>query len=136
MEGRRAPLARVRRGESHAKSVVAYGGAKRYGRFRCIVLDYDRHECVVIGEGSVAALMAKHLALARNCENDMPCNGIALRAHLHRLFDTGLPTSARRVGGQPVHGLQPVAPPGAATAKGIDDCRSEGACLGSWCAGA
>ena len=77
-------------GEGHARPVVAYQRSQRYGRFRRIVLECDRHECVVTGEASVAALEAAHLVPARNGENDMPCNGIALRADLHRLFDAGL----------------------------------------------
>ncbi|MCY3624096.1 MAG: HNH endonuclease [Gammaproteobacteria bacterium] len=48
------------------------------------------------GDGSVAALEAAHLVPAKNGENDMPCNGIALRADLHRLFDAGLFTFDER----------------------------------------
>ena len=38
------------------------------------------------------ALEAAHLVPARNGENDMPFNGIALRADLHALFDGSLCT--------------------------------------------
>ena len=41
-------------------------------------------------EATIKALDAAHLIPAATGENDVPRNGITLRADLHRLFDAGL----------------------------------------------
>ena len=59
------------------------------GTFRVAVLDaYDR-ACAVTGEHSLPALEAAHIrAYAQSGPHEV-CNGLLLRADLHRLFDTG-----------------------------------------------
>ena len=59
-----------------------------------MILDYDDHRCVLTCEATTKALDAAHLIPAAMGENDVPPNGIALRADLHRLFDAGLFTFA------------------------------------------
>ena len=77
-------------GESQDRPLGRYWRSRRYAQFRKIVLAADSHRCVITGEETPEALEAAHLVPARNGENDISCNGIALRADLHRLFDAGL----------------------------------------------
>ena len=76
--------------EFRCRPQVEHIGSRRSHRFRKIILSCDAHECVVTGENTREALDAAHLVPAKNGENDMPINGITLRADLHRLFDAGL----------------------------------------------
>ena len=69
---------------------AAYRGSKREVWFRSVILERDAYRCVLTGEATVRALEAAHLIPAANGQNDMPFNGITLRADLHRLFDAGL----------------------------------------------
>lgn len=69
---------------------VRYLGSGRQARFRNVTLACDNHRCVLTGETTVQALDAAHLIPAAMGENDMPFNGITLRADLHRLFDACL----------------------------------------------
>ena len=62
----------------------------REAGFRALILARDDHRCVLTREATVKALDAAHLIPAANGENDVPCNGITLRADLHRLFDARL----------------------------------------------
>ena len=55
-----------------------------------MILACDDHRCVLTDEATTKALDAAHLIPAAKGENDVPCNGITLRADLHRLFDAGL----------------------------------------------
>ena len=55
-----------------------------------MILNCDEGRCVLTNETTVKAIEAAHLVPAAMGENDMPFNGIALRADLHRLFDAGL----------------------------------------------
>ena len=77
-------------GKSHARTLGKYWGSKRDSRFRGVILDCDGSRCVLTGETTTQTLEAAHLIPAKNGENDMPFNGIALRADLHRMFDAGL----------------------------------------------
>ena len=72
---------------SRGRPRATYQGSRRHARFRRVILACDEHCCVITGETTQQALEAAHLVPARNGENDMPINGIALRADLHRLFD-------------------------------------------------
>lgn len=77
-------------GENSSKRELKdYVGSKRQAHFRDMILNRDRR-CVLSKETSPQALEAAHLVPARNGENDIPSNGIALRADLHRLFDARL----------------------------------------------
>ena len=67
-----------------------YRGSRREARFRQMILACDDHRCVLTGEATTKALDAAHLIPAAMGENDVPSNGITLRADLHRLFDAGL----------------------------------------------
>ena len=67
-----------------------YLRSRRHHRFRNVILACDGHRCVITEETTTQALEAAHLVPARNGENDMPFNGITLRADLHRLFDARL----------------------------------------------
>ena len=71
-----------------------YRGSRREARFREMILACDDHRCVLTGEATTKALDAAHLIPAAMGENDVPRNGITLRADLHRLFDSGLFTLA------------------------------------------
>ena len=51
-----------------------------------IILAADSHCRVITGEETPEALEAVHLVPAGNGENDISCNGIMLRADLHRPF--------------------------------------------------
>ena len=77
-------------GESQDRPLARYLKSRRYARFRKIILALDSYSCVITGEATLEALEAAHLVPAKNGENDISCNGIALRADLHRLFDAGL----------------------------------------------
>ena len=72
---------------NHGRPRATYQGSRRQAQFRRSILACDDHRCVITGETTPEALEAAHLVPARNGENDMPFNGIALRADLHRLFD-------------------------------------------------
>ena len=76
--------------ETCARPRHTYRGSRREAQFRTIILACDDHRCVLTGETTTKALEAAHLIPAANGENDVPCNGITLRAGLHRLFDAGL----------------------------------------------
>ena len=76
------------------KSLPAAQRAKRDERFRDEILALDK-QCVVSKEGTRAALQAAHLVPAKQGRNDVPSNGIALRADLHALFDARMFTFGR-----------------------------------------
>ena len=67
-----------------------YRGSKREAWFRSVILQCDECRCVLTGEATQNALEAAHLIPAAKGQNDVPSNGITLRADLHRLFDAGL----------------------------------------------
>ena len=69
---------------------VRYRGSRQEAGFRKMILACDDHRCVLTGEATAKALDAAHLIPAAMGENDVPSNGITLRADLHRLFDAGL----------------------------------------------
>ena len=69
---------------------ATYLRSRRYARFRSLVLSHDSHRCALTGDTTVQALEAVHLVPARDGENDICTNGVALRADLRRLFDAGL----------------------------------------------
>ena len=75
---------------ANQRPLATYLRSRRYARFRSIVLSHDGHRCALTGDTTVQALEAAHLVPAREGENDVPSNGVALRADLHRLFDAGL----------------------------------------------
>ena len=75
---------------TNQRPLAPYLRSRRYARFRSIILSHDDHRCALTGETTYQALEAAHLIPARNGENDIPSNGIALRADLHRVFDAGL----------------------------------------------
>ena len=57
--------------------------------FRIAVLDAYGRACAVTGEHSLPALEASHIrSYAQEGPHEI-CNGLLLRADLHRLFDTG-----------------------------------------------
>ena len=68
---------------------------KREAKFRNKILTCDSDRCVLTGEATEKALDAAHLIPANMGGPDISCNGIALRADLHRLFDAGLFTFAK-----------------------------------------
>ena len=63
---------------------------RREAGFRNKILTDDGARCVLTGETTEQALDAAHLIPANMGGPDISCNGIALRADLHRLFDAGL----------------------------------------------
>lgn len=75
---------------TNQRPLATYLRSRRYARFRSIVLSHDGHRCALTGDTTVQALEAAHLVPAAKGENDIPTNGVALRADLHRLFDAGL----------------------------------------------
>ena len=77
-------------GKSHARPLAKYSRSRRDSQFRGAILDCDRGRCVLTEDDTTQALEAAHLIPAEYGENDVPFNGIALRADLHRLFDAGL----------------------------------------------
>ena len=81
-------------GAACARAHARYHGSRREAGFREMILDYDDHRCVLTCEATTKALDAAHLIPAAMGENDVPPNGITLRADLHRLFDAGLFTFA------------------------------------------
>ena len=80
--------------EPCARPGYTYRGSKREAQFRALILACDDYRYVLTGEATTKALDAAHLIPAANGENDLPSNGITLRADLHRLFDAGLFTFA------------------------------------------
>lgn len=58
-------------------------------RFRDEIIDLDR-KCVVSGETTAKALDAAHIIPVKDDGNEIPENGIALRADIHRLYDDGM----------------------------------------------
>lgn len=68
---------------------------RREAGFRNEILTCDRARCVLTEETTEKALDAAHLIPANMGGPDISCNGIALRADLHRLFDAGLFTFAK-----------------------------------------
>ena len=81
-------------GAARARPRAKYRGSRREAKFREMILSCDGHHCVLTGEETTKALDAAHLIPAAMGENDVPNNGITLRADLHRLFDAGLFTFA------------------------------------------
>ena len=77
-------------GAAGARPRATYRGSRREARFRKMILACDDHRCVLTDEATTKALDAAHLIPAAMGENDVPSNGITLRADLHRLFDAGL----------------------------------------------
>ena len=77
-------------GKPHARPLAKYSRSRRDSQFRGAILDCDRGRCVLTEDDTTQALEAAHLIPAEYGENDMPFNGLALRADLHRLFDAGL----------------------------------------------
>ena len=73
-----------------ARTRATYLGSRREAQFRNIILACDSNRCVLTKEKTRQVLEAAHLIPAAKGENDIPSNGIALRADLHRLFDAGL----------------------------------------------
>ena len=82
-------------GESNKRPLAKYLRTRRHAQFRNVILQCDDHRCVLTAEDTPHALEAAHLIPAKDGENDLPFNGIALRADLHRLFDAGLFTFGR-----------------------------------------
>ena len=102
-------------GTGCARTRSTYRGSRREASFRRIILACDGYRCVLTGEATISALEAAHLIPAANGENDVPSNGITLRADLHRLFDAGLFTllyrrSSSSVGPRDFQGLSPTPP--------------------------
>ena len=60
--------------------------------FRIAVLDAYGRACAVTGEHSLPALEAAHIRSYAESGPHEICNGLLLRADLHRLFDTGYVT--------------------------------------------
>ena len=58
-------------------------------RFRDEIIDLDR-KCVVSGETTAKALDAAHIIPVKDDGSEIPENGIALRADIHRLYDAGM----------------------------------------------
>ena len=81
-------------GANQARPRAVYLGSMRQARFRTMILNCDKRRCVLTGDETIQALDASHLIPAAMGENDIPFNGITLRADLHRLFDTCLFTFA------------------------------------------
>lgn len=77
-------------GDSQDRPLARYLRSRRYAQFRKIILELDSHCCVLTGEATLEALEAAHLIPAKNGQNDIPFNGVTLRADLHRLFDAGM----------------------------------------------
>ena len=77
-------------GSAPRRISARYRGSRREARFRQTILACDDHRCVLTCEATTRALDAAHLIPAAMGENDVPSNGITLRADLHRLFDAGL----------------------------------------------
>ena len=71
-----------RRGTSHP--------ILRDPNFRSTVLEADGGKCALTCEDTDRAIEAAHLVPASQGKDDRPCNGIMLRADLHRLFDARL----------------------------------------------
>lgn len=82
-------------GAARARPHATYRGSRREAGFRKMILARDDRRCVLTSEATTKALDAAHLIPAANGENDVPSNGITLRADLHRLFDAGLFTFAK-----------------------------------------
>ena len=57
--------------------------------FRPQIIALDR-QCVITGETTKAALDAAHIIPAAKSGNEIPENGILLRADIHRLYDAGM----------------------------------------------
>ena len=81
-------------GSAPRRISARYRGSRREAGFRQMILACDNHRCVATGEATTRALDAAHLIPAAMGENDVPANGITLRADLHRVFDAGLFTFA------------------------------------------
>ena len=77
-------------GAGCARPRSTYRGSRREAWFRSLILECDDYRCVLTGEAPAQALEAAHLIPAAVGENDVPSNGITLRADLHRLFDAGM----------------------------------------------
>ena len=61
----------------------------RDAKFRPQIIALDK-QCVITGETTKAALDAAHIIPAAGNGNEIPDNGIALRADIHRLYDAGM----------------------------------------------
>ena len=57
-------------------------------KFRDMIIDLDK-KCVVSGEATTKALDAAHIIPVKDKGTEIPENGIALRADIHRLYDAG-----------------------------------------------
>ena len=77
-------------GANQTRSGASQFRPERKAGFRNMILKCDECRCVLTGETVVQALDAAHLIPAATAENDIPFNGITLRADLHRLFDAGM----------------------------------------------
>lgn len=66
------------------------GKMNRDEAFRERVLAHDYYQCTLSAEETRSALEAAHLISVKDGGNDVPCNGITLRADLHKLFDDNL----------------------------------------------
>ena len=77
-------------GANRAPPTEKYLRSERAAGFRSMICACDDSRCVLTGETTIQALDAAHLIPAAEGENDMPFNGIVLRADLHRLFDACL----------------------------------------------
>ena len=75
---------------TNQRPLATYLRSQRHAGFRSAILSRDDNRCAITGEATPQALEAAHLVPARDGENDIPTNGVALRADLHRLFDAGL----------------------------------------------
>ena len=73
-----------------ARPRALYSRPTKYAQFRNMILARDGGRCVLTCIKTRAALEAAHLVPARFSQNDVPSNGIALRADLHRVFDARL----------------------------------------------
>ena len=67
-------------------------------KFRDMIIDLDK-KYVISGETMTKALDAAHIIPVKNKGTEIPENGIALRADIHRLYDAGMfvinPTSGK-----------------------------------------
>ena len=77
-------------GAGRARRPSTTNRMRRDAEFRDMILSADGYRCVLTEETTIKALDAAHLIPAAKGENDVPPNGVTLRADLHRLFDANL----------------------------------------------
>ena len=58
-------------------------------KFRYQIMALDEEKCVISGERTREALDAAHIKSVADNGSEIPQNGIALRADIHRLYDAG-----------------------------------------------